>query len=81
MYAAMQTVAPHIWLAHAKTYPGGGSWYTLELDYARIFRILLDAGWQGYCSIEMEGGEEASTAMPKSVALLQAAWAEASRNL
>ncbi len=77
MYAAMATVAPHVWLAHAKTYPGGGSWYTLELDYARIFRTLLDAGWQGYCSIEMEGGEDASTAMPKSVDMLQAAWAEA----
>jgi len=77
MYAAMATVAPHVWLAHAKTYPGGGSWYTLDLDYTRIFRILLDAGWQGYCSIEMEGGEDASTAMPKSVTMLQAAWEKA----
>lgn len=30
-----------------------------------------------YCSIEMEGGEDASTAMPKSIALLQDAWARA----
>ena len=79
MYAAMQTVAPYVWLAHAKTYPGGGSWYTLDLEYAPIFRLLLDAGWQGYCSIEMEGGEEAATAMPKSVALLQDAWANATK--
>ena len=77
MYAAMETIAPYVWLAHAKTYPGGGSWYTLDLDYARIFRTLLDAGWRGYCSIEMEGAEHASTAMPKSVAMLEAAWVQA----
>ncbi|MEM7134451.1 MAG: sugar phosphate isomerase/epimerase family protein [Chloroflexota bacterium] len=77
MYAAMQTIAPHVWLAHAKTYHGGGTWYTLELDYARIFRTLLDAGFCGFVSIEMEGGEDAETAMPKSVAMLKDAWAEA----
>ena len=77
MYAAMERIAPHVRLAHAKTYPGGGSWYTLDLDYARVFRILLDAGWRGYCSIEMEGAEEAATAVPKSIAMLQQAWDEA----
>jgi sugar phosphate isomerase/epimerase len=53
MYAAMQRIAPHVWLAHAKTYPGGGRWYTLDLDYARIFRTLLAAGFSGYVSLEM----------------------------
>ncbi|MBV7332333.1 sugar phosphate isomerase/epimerase [Chloroflexi bacterium TSY] len=77
MYAAMKTLAPYVWLAHAKTYPGGGTWYTLDLDYARVFRSLLDAGFSGYVSIEMEGAEAAETAMPKSVAMLQNAWAEA----
>jgi L-ribulose-5-phosphate 3-epimerase len=77
MYAAMETIAPHVWLAHAKTYFGGGSWYTLDLDYARIFRILREAGWSGYCSIEMEGAEDASTAVPKSVEMLQQAWQKA----
>ena len=55
----MTTIAPHVWLAHAKTYPGGGSWYSLNLDYTRIFRTLLDAGFCGYVSLEMEGGEAA----------------------
>lgn len=77
MYAAMERLAPYVWLAHAKTYPGGGSWYTLDLDYARVFRTLLDAGFQGFVSIEMEGQEAAETAMPKSVNMLQQAWAEA----
>ena len=77
MYAAMAEIAPHVWLAHAKTYPGGGTWYTLDIDYARVFRLLLDAGFCGYCSIEMEGAEAAATAMPKSITALQAAWAAA----
>ncbi len=74
MYAAMAQLAPYVWLAHAKTYPGGGTWYTLDLDYARIFRMLLNAGFSGYVSIEMEGAEAAETAVPKSIATLQAAW-------
>lgn len=78
MYAAMERVAPYVWLAHAKTYYGGGSWYTLDLDYARIFRALRRGssgrGFGGYCSIEMEGAEPAETAMPKSVELLRSAW-------
>jgi sugar phosphate isomerase/epimerase len=73
----MARIAPHVWLAHAKTYFGGGSWYTLDLDFARIFRILLDAGFTGFVSIEMEGAEEATTAVPKSIAVLQQAWAQA----
>jgi L-ribulose-5-phosphate 3-epimerase len=77
MYTAMETIAPHVWLAHAKTYFGGGSWYTLDLDYARIFRILREAGWSGYCSIEMEGAEDASTAVPKSIEMLEQAWQKA----
>jgi sugar phosphate isomerase/epimerase len=74
MYAAMARIAPHVWLAHAKTYFGGGTWYTLDLDYARIFRILRNAGFGGYVSIEMEGAEAAESAVPKSIALLQDAW-------
>jgi len=77
MYAAMERVAPHIWLAHAKTYFGGGTWYSLDLDYARIFRILRKAGFSGYVSIEMEGAEAAETAVPKSIEVLNKAWQDA----
>ena len=77
MYAAMSKIAPHVVLAHAKTYPGGGTWYTLDLDYARIFKTLLNAGFQGYVSIEMEGAEAAETAVPKSIQMLQTAWSAA----
>jgi L-ribulose-5-phosphate 3-epimerase len=74
MYAAMERIAPYVWLAHAKTYFGGGTWYSLDLDYASVFRILLNTGFSGYVSIEMEGAEAAETAVPKSIATLQAAW-------
>ncbi len=77
MYEAMQRVAPHVQLAHMKTYPGGGSWYSLDIDYARVFRLLRDAGFTGYVSIEMEGSDPAATAMPYSIALAQRAWQEA----
>jgi len=77
IYAAMQKIASHVWLAHAKTYPGGGTVFTLDLDYTRIFRILLDAGFTGYVSLEMEGLEPAATAVPKSIAVLENAWRQA----
>ena len=77
MYAAMAKVAPYINLAHMKTYPGGGSWYSLDLDYARVFRALLHAGFSGYVSIEMEGADPPETAMPYSINLARQAWHEA----
>lgn len=79
MYAAMERVAPRISLAHMKTYPGGGSWYSLDLDYARIFRLLLDAGFSGFVSIEMEGADSPETAMPHSIELAREAWNDAVR--
>ncbi len=74
MYTAMEKLAPYVALAHAKTYPGGGTVFTIDLDYPRILRILKNAGFKGYLSIEMEGNEEADTAVPKSIAMLNTAW-------
>ena len=59
----------------AKTYPGGGEWYTLDLDYQRIAKILRDANYTGYLSLEMEGKEDPETAVPKSIAMLREALA------
>lgn len=74
MYTAMEKIAPYVDLAHAKTYPGGGKVFTIEFDYERILRILKNAGFKGYLSIEMEGHEAANTAVPKSIAILEEAW-------
>ena len=52
-------------IVQAKTYYGGGEWYTLDLDYPRIAGILRKAGFQGWVSLEMEGKEDAATAVPE----------------
>ncbi len=70
-YAQMEALAPHAILVQAKTYYGGGEWYSLDIDYARVAQILRGAGYQGYISLEMEGQEDPTTAIPKSLELLR----------
>lgn len=76
MYEDMERIAPWVDLLHAKTYPGGGKVFTIDVDYPRVFRMMEAAGFRGYVTIEMEGHEAADTAVPKSVELLLGAWAE-----
>jgi sugar phosphate isomerase/epimerase len=70
-YDKLKMIAPKTVYVQAKTYYGGGEWYTLDLDYARIARILSDAGYTGYVSLEYEGKEPADTAVPRSIELLR----------
>jgi sugar phosphate isomerase/epimerase len=58
-------------LVQAKTYIGGGRWYTLDIDYARIAGILHKHGYKGYISLEFEGNEDAETGVLKSLELLR----------
>jgi sugar phosphate isomerase/epimerase len=74
-YPGITTLAPHASIVQAKTYYGGGEWYTLELDYKRIASILRSAGFSGWVSLEMEGKEDPATAVPKSYAVLREAFA------
>lgn len=74
-YDKIRLVAPKTVFVQAKTYCGGGEWYTLDLDYPRIARILREAGYTGYVSLEMEGKEDPDTAVPKSIELLRRAFA------
>lgn len=73
-YDKIAKIAPRTVFVQAKTYPGGGEFYTLELDYNRIARILADAGYKGWVSLEMEGKEAPETAVPKSLAMLREAF-------
>ena len=57
-YAGLELLAPHAVIVQAKTYYGGGEWYTLDLDYPRIAGILRKAGFKGWVSLEMEGKED-----------------------
>lgn len=72
-YEKLAQIAPEAVLVHAKTYYGGGEWYTLELDYARIGQMLKSVGFQGYVSIEFEGKADAHTGVQRSVELLRGA--------
>ena len=74
MYEQMEMVAPRIAMVHAKTYFGGGEWYSLDLDYERIAKILRGANFRGYISLEFEGKEDAATGVPKSLAVLRKAF-------
>jgi L-ribulose-5-phosphate 3-epimerase len=74
-YDKLEMCAPKTVFMQAKTYYGGGTWYTLDLDYPRIGRIMKKAGFTGYVSLEFEGKEDAHTAIPKSLALLRKAFA------
>lgn len=74
-YPEIEKIAPYANIVHFKTYFGGGVWYTLDLDYRRIANILRSANFTGYVSLEMEGNEPASTAVPKSLELMRQAFA------
>ncbi len=73
-YDKLGMLAPHTVLMQAKTYYGGGTWYTLDLDYDRIAAIMREVNYSGYVSLEFEGKEEGRTAIPKSLELLRSAF-------
>src|SRR5262249_51895382 len=74
MYEQMEALAPHAALVQAKTYFGGGIWYTLDLDYTRIAAMLRKHRYLGYISLEFEGRENPKTAVPRSLTLLRKAF-------
>ncbi len=73
-YDKLDQCAPHTVFLHAKMYYGGGLWYTLDLDYPRIAKIMRKHNFRGYVSLEFEGNEDYKTAIPKSLALLRNAF-------
>lgn len=72
-YYKLEMIAPYTSFVQAKTYYGGGEWYTLDLDYKRIINILKKVNYQGYISLEFEGKEDAATGVPKSIEMLRKA--------
>lgn len=73
-YEQMAAIAPQAVLVQAKTYPGGGEWYSLDIDYSKVASILQAANYRGYISLEMEGKEAPATAVPESLELLRHAF-------
>ncbi len=74
-YDRLAELAPHACLVQAKTYYGGGLWYTLDLDYPRIAKLLAAAGYRGYVSLEFEGKDDPRQAVPRSLDMLRKAFA------
>ena len=73
-YDKLERCASQAVFMQAKTYYGGGIWYTLDLDYGRIAEIMRKHNYRGYVSLEFEGNEDYQTALPKSLALLRKAF-------
>src|SRR5678816_4598717 len=70
-YDKLKQIAPRTVYVQAKTYYGGGEWYTLDLDYERIARILADVNYSGYVALESEGKAPPDEAVPNSIAMLR----------
>ena len=73
-YAKLEMIAPKTVFVQAKTYPGGGEWYTLDLDYKRVAAILRKVNYRGYISLEMEGKANSDEAVPQSIRMLREAF-------
>lgn len=74
-YEQYKQLAPEAVFVQAKTYFGGGTWYTLDIDYDRVAAILREVDYRGYISLEFEGQEAHETAIAKSLAMLRKAFA------
>lgn len=73
-YPKLEKIAPKTIFVQAKTYYGGGEWYTLDLDYKKVAKILADVNYRGYVSLEFEGKDPASSGVPKSIEMLRNAF-------
>jgi L-ribulose-5-phosphate 3-epimerase len=73
-YDKLEQLAPEAVFVQAKTYYGGGLWYSLDLDYPRIAKMLRKHHYNGFISLEFEGNEDWKTALPKSLTLLRQAF-------
>ena len=70
----LEELAPHAVLVQAKTYFGGGKWYTLDIDYPKVGEMMRRQNYRGYISLEFEGNESPDTAIPRSLEMLREAF-------
>jgi sugar phosphate isomerase/epimerase len=73
-YPKLEQIAPQTVFVQAKTYFGGGEWYTLDLDYQRIAQILAAADYRGYVALEFEGKADPDDGVARSIELLRRAF-------
>ena len=73
-YEKLDQIAAKTVLIQTKFYYGGGTWYSLDLDYNKIAAIFRKHNYRGYVSLEFEGKEDPKIAVPKSLAVLRKAF-------
>jgi sugar phosphate isomerase/epimerase len=73
-YPKLEMIAPKTIFVQAKTYQGGGEWYTLDLDYKRVAAILAKVNYRGYISLEFEGKANPDVAVPESLRVFREAF-------
>jgi sugar phosphate isomerase/epimerase len=73
-YEQLEMMAPKTFLVQAKTYFGGGKWYTLDIDYPRVAEIFRKVNYRGYVSVEFEGNADPMTAVPQSLEMIRNAF-------
>ena len=76
-YEKLEKLAPKTVLLQAKTYYGGGEWYSLDLDYQKVGELMRKANYRGWVSLEFEGKEDYRAAIPKSLELLRKSFTRA----
>lgn len=70
----MERLAPQCCLVQAKTYDGGGKWYSIDIDYPWVAELLRRHQYRGWISLEFEGKADPQTAIPASLARLRNAF-------
>ncbi|MFT5105922.1 MAG: L-ribulose-5-phosphate 3-epimerase [Verrucomicrobiales bacterium] len=70
-YPKQKMLAPKTVFLQAKTYYGGGRWYTLDIDYAKVAETLGKVNFKGWISLEFEGKADPIESCAKSLAMLR----------
>lgn len=70
-YRQYELMAAKTVLVQAKTYYGGGKWYSLDIDYAKVGEMMRRHDYKGYISLEYEGKGDALVECPKSLEMLR----------
>ncbi len=73
-YDKLEKLAPKTVLVQAKTYTGGGLWFSVDIDYGKVAKLLRKHKYDGYLSLEFEGKANPLEAIPKSLAMLREAF-------
>ncbi len=76
-YAEIAAVAPYAITTHVKVEVSAAGQKAQPADFPRIVKILREAGYRGYLSIEYEAKEDPLTALPRHAKALREAMKEA----